>query len=80
MWVTVFFGLVMLSMHHSEGVAIMLNPLMAASWRDSGEHSLPLAPRLYFAPLQLCYSDSNEVNFTIVSIYSIIIPINHLLR
>ena len=41
-----------------EGVAIVLNPVMATSWRDSGASWSAISSKIVSARLQLCLSDS----------------------
>ena len=40
---------------------------MATSWRDSGEHGLPLALGLYLLVYNCVLSDSNKLNVTIMT-------------
>jgi len=53
-----------------EGVAIVLDPLMAQSWRDSGGIWTAISSRIVSARMQLCLGDSNKLNVTIISIYA----------
>ena len=55
------------AIQRGEGVAIVLDHLMAAAWRDSGEHGLPY---VVSARLQLCLRDSNKLNVAIISVYA----------
>ena len=58
------------TVQRGEGVAIVLDPVMATSWRESGASWSAVSSRIVSAHLQLCLSDSNKLNVTIVSIYA----------
>ena len=58
------------TVQRGEGVAIVLDPVMATSLRDSRASWSAISSRIVSAHLQLCLSDSNKLNITIVSVYA----------
>ena len=58
------------AVQRGEGVAIVLDPLMATSWRDSGGKWSTISSRIVSARLQLCLNDSTKLDVTIVSVYT----------
>ena len=58
------------AVQRGEGVAIVLDPLMATSWRDSGGKWSAISSRIVSARLQLCLNDSTKLDVTIVSVYA----------
>ena len=58
------------TIQRGEGVAIVLDLVMATSWRDSGALWSAISSRIVSACLKLCLSVSNKLNVIIVSVYA----------
>ena len=58
------------AVQHGEGVAIVLDPQTAMSWRDSEREWSAISSRIVSARLQLCLSDFSKLNVTITSVYA----------
>ena len=58
------------AIQRGEGVAIVLDPLMATAWRDSGGTLSAISSKIISARLQLCLHDSDKMNVAIIGVYA----------